>query len=43
MEYPTEDLAHDQLILDPEKGQKNFKIKQGFCNFAFQRAPKLFM
>lgn len=40
MEYHTEGLAHDQHISDPEKGHKNFKMKQGFCSFAFKREPK---
>ena len=40
MEYHTEGLAHDQHISDPEKGHKNFKMKQGICSFAFKREPK---
>ena len=40
MEYHTEGLAHDQHISDPEKGHKNFKMKQRFCSFAFKREPK---
>ena len=32
----------DRHILDLEKGHNKFKMRQGFCSFAFKRALKIY-